>query len=73
MFMPQYHWLNDEIGRSFVDKDYQFDSFERDFDPWSLKLSLTALILHFKASKKVIYRSCYDQQSEANNEENLVF
>lgn len=61
MFMPQSQWLSDASGNIMVDQVYRFENLEKDFHDLCQRLDLDAQLPHLKASKKVDYRTYYDE------------
>lgn len=62
-FQPQVEWLKDDEGRISIDFLGRFESINEDFNHVKQIIGLDAGLPHLNASKRVDYRSYYDDES----------
>ncbi|MFT6052000.1 MAG: chondroitin 4-sulfotransferase 11 [Halioglobus sp.] len=65
MFMPQWHWLIDEKGKSLVDFVGRFENLNQDFATISDRLSLGSSLGHVKPSSRGSYQNYYNEETQA--------
>ncbi|MFT6276294.1 MAG: hypothetical protein ACJAZ0_002399 [Halioglobus sp.] len=65
MFMPQWHWLIDEKGKSLVDFVGRFENLNQDFATISDRLSPGSSLGHVKPSSRGSYQNYYNEETQA--------